>query len=135
MDDWTRAYVGIPFRCGGRTHQGADCWGLVALVYEEQLGIRLPTFDHDYESTTDAVAIRQLHDSELADWMSVDGHQRRKFDVVWAAIAGHECHTLIYLGDGKVLHCMEGRGTCIERLGLRWSARIRAYYRHRQLVS
>ena len=40
---WSAGYVGLPWLDGGRSADGADCWGLVRLVYERELGNALPT--------------------------------------------------------------------------------------------
>lgn len=37
-------YITIPYREGGRDHGGADCWGLVGLVYQNETGKQLPFF-------------------------------------------------------------------------------------------
>lgn len=37
----TEEYIGIPYKKGGRNPQeGFDCWGLVAYIYEKELGIK-----------------------------------------------------------------------------------------------
>ena len=41
---WTARYINIPYINKGREFSGADCWGLVRLVYKNELGIDLPTY-------------------------------------------------------------------------------------------
>lgn len=38
----TDNYVGIPFVSNGRNRDGADCYGLIKLIYQQELGIELP---------------------------------------------------------------------------------------------
>lgn len=37
-------YIGIPFKNGGRSLKGIDCYGLIWLIYKNELGIELPDF-------------------------------------------------------------------------------------------
>ena len=37
MTHWTQKYVGIPYRDLGRDMTGCDCWGLLRLVYGQEL--------------------------------------------------------------------------------------------------
>lgn len=47
---WADDYVGLPFKLGGRSRDGLDCWGLVRLVLIEQTGIIYPSYtDDDHE--------------------------------------------------------------------------------------
>lgn len=52
-------FVGIPYVLGGRSRAGADCWGLVRLVYAELLGIELE--DYAYTSRRDAGVLIDTH--------------------------------------------------------------------------
>lgn len=45
--EWINEYVGVPYKPGGATREGYDCWGLVRAVYREQLGIELPDWSWD----------------------------------------------------------------------------------------
>ena len=38
-------YLAIPYRKGGRSWDGCDCWGLVRLILKEEKGVVLPSFD------------------------------------------------------------------------------------------
>lgn len=40
-------YIGIPWVAGGRSESAADCWGLVMLVYRNELGLELGDFMSD----------------------------------------------------------------------------------------
>lgn len=101
---WTGDYVGIPFADGGRDRNGCDCWGLVALVYREQLQIELPAYGdisaHDLVQVASKISAG-ADDAEV--WLPVT--EPRMYDVVvmraWGErIAGH---VGIYV-DGSVLH-------------------------------
>ena len=82
--------LGVDYRNGGRsTETGFDCSGLVAHVYEEAYGIRLPrTVIAQSES---GVAVR-AQDLEPGDLVFYDT-QGRPYS-----------HVGIYLGDGKFVH-------------------------------
>lgn len=36
---WSDRFIGIPFEDHGRARAGCDCWGLVCLIYQEELAI------------------------------------------------------------------------------------------------
>lgn len=56
-------YLKVPYQHQGRTFAGADCFGLLRLFYEKELGIDLPDYDKDYPEDwwTEASLITDLY--------------------------------------------------------------------------
>ena len=125
---WTNDYIGIPYRLHGRDRDGLDCWGMIRLVYADRLGVDLPSMSEQYENPTDADGFLAAHALESPRWREVK--EPRELDVVWCQIAGMECHTGIALGDGKMLHAMQGNDSHIVNLNsLAWQRRVHTCYR------
>ncbi len=125
--NWCNKYIGIPYQLHGRTIQGADCWGLVRLVYSEQFNIELPSFDSTYTSIQDPEIERMLMSRE--SWsLSKD---KNIGDVIVFNIMGSMSHVGVYLGDNKFLHAREGYSACIERLDTgSWKHRVEGFYKY-----
>lgn len=82
--------LGVDYRGGGRSPAtGFDCSGLVAHVFEEAYGIRLPRTVHAQSEA--GVAVNQ-HELEPGDLVFYDT-QGRPYS-----------HVGIYLGEGKFVH-------------------------------
>ena len=41
MNTWPEHYLGLPWKLGGRSMTGLDCWGLLRFIYGVQFGITL----------------------------------------------------------------------------------------------
>ena len=54
---WLNKYIGVPYVPGGRDMDGADCYGLVKMIYRDGLGLDLP----DWE--TDEIDLRRFHET------------------------------------------------------------------------
>lgn len=98
---WSNNYIKVPFKERGRDRDGADCWGLVMLVYLEQLGVKLPSLLF-YEDTFDFSTIRKLVSEQTAsdDWEEVERGQEKPFDVVVSRMVGYETHVGIVVKRG-----------------------------------
>jgi cell wall-associated NlpC family hydrolase len=108
-NDVIESYIGIPYKVGGLTREGADCYGLVAIYYREQFGIELRHFDRINRDLLQGV------DPTLSDgghrWRLVPLEEARCGDVVALGSARIE-HVGIYIGDNQILHCfMRGSAT------------------------
>ena len=125
---WHNEYVGIPYAARGRTRQGADCWGLVRLVYAERFGIDLPGFD-GYADSADPL-VPELIAREREGWEPKDAPAVG--DVLVFRLLGRLSHVGVYVGEGQFLHAREGHAACIERLASgAWKHRLAGCYGYR----
>lgn len=126
------AYVGIPYVTRGRVRDGADCWGLVRLVYAELRGIDLPSYAEDYVSSTDRAAIADLIEGGLPAWERVPAGSEKLFDGVLMRVKRDECHIGLVVAPGRVLHVENDKLSCVEPYGSwRLAHRITGFYRYR----
>ena len=132
IPSWVAKYVGVPFEDHGRAFTGCDCWGLVLLVYKNEFGIDLPSFDDDY---TDAFSCTEIsaticQQEQLADvWTKVELPQVG--DIVICIVQTLPWHLGVYVGGKRMLHTEKKTDAVIERLdSISWRNRIRGYYRY-----
>ena len=122
-------YVGIPFSDGGRTQKSCDCWGLVKLIYKEELEIILPDFDI---SAYNIDGVSQQMAKSTRDWNAVI--EPKKFDVIAMSLGVRTPkmvnHVGVYLGGGKFIHTMNRTTSMINRMNdAQWLPRIMGVYR------
>jgi len=121
-------YIGIPYAEKGRDETGADCWGLVRLVYKNELNIDLPSFNAEYE-TSDNERLEELFAQYKEGWGLVDTPEIG--DVVIFRVFGYESHIGICISDNKFLHVRESRDAVVESLdNPKWSKRITGFYKY-----
>lgn len=130
---WTNKYVGIPYRDKGRDTSGIDCYGLARLVYKEELGIDLPSFDDEY------LAHDQNSQSELTarykeQWIPVE--EPKEADLVVFKIAGFESHIGIVVNDKQFLHARSGQDSAIETFdSFKWKNRVAGFFQYTEKAS
>jgi len=127
-----RSYIGIPFKDFGRDHNGVDCWGLLRLIYKEQLGIELPSYVSEYNSTEDAQQLGSLILCHLPEqWREVPLGQEVPGDGVLLRLQGMPMHVGVVVRPGWMIHVHKGIDTCLERYDqAKWRLRITGIYRH-----
>ncbi len=127
---WWNDYIGIPYKEKGRARDGADCWGLVRLVYKDQYEIELPSFIEVYEAQ-DSNQIAELFATRREGWEQVA--EPREGDVVALRVFGEITHVGVIAAPGTFLHVRRGIEAVIERLDSpMWKHRIEGYFRYKE---
>lgn len=125
------AYVGMPWREKGRDASGCDCWGLLALVYREQLGVDLPSLSDAYVTTADRHALAGLIAGELGPWRLIEPGAEARFDGVLMTEGGVPRHIGLVAQPGHLLHVERDASAVIESYtGWRLRRRVAGFYRH-----
>lgn len=128
---WWNDYVGIQFGEKGRG-KGVplDCWGLVHLVYSERLGIELPDYLDQYETTDDRDALGEVIGSESREkWHEPESPQ--SFDVIILRLRGVPMHVGLVTRPGYMIHCARGIGVVHERYdSSKWRSNVMGFSRH-----
>jgi cell wall-associated NlpC family hydrolase len=130
------SYVGIPFVKKGWTREGAHCWGLVRLVYEDE-GVILPEYGEISSEELIAIARAVRRDSAMDPWMIAEKPYRR-LDVVLMRNfkPGHEpIHIGVLLDHRRMLHTTPEADAHIVPFGTGVIPyRILAVHRHRRFA-
>lgn len=123
---WAYGYIGLEYSdaCWGPDY--FDCWGLLAKVYKDQFNFDVIDDMAVYKSRQDKV--KRLHEY-LHFWKPVDDPQEG--DAILFLIHGNEPHCAVYVGEGRMLHIVEGISACIQRIDdIKWKSRFEGYYRY-----
>lgn len=128
MNPWWNDYIKTEFVEKGRSESGVDCWGLVGLIYKNELGIDLPDYLDVYESTNDRDALAATIDEESKKWETVTEPQ--EYDVVILDMRGVPMHVGIVTKPNHMIHCAKGINTVHENFTTsKWKHKIVGYRR------
>ena len=124
---WVNQYVGIPYADQGREQIGLDCWGLVRLVYQQELGIVLPGFEDTYETSEDP---GDLLARAWDVWQAVETPGEFDALLFWTDHPGLPTHVALSIGGRRFLHCFH-TGCLVCDLDHRyWKRRYIGAYRY-----
>lgn len=103
---WTSRYINIPYVDKGRGFNGADCWGLVRLVYLHELGIELPDYGEVSADNLAKVHKKVQEVSEYEEWEAVRIEDIQPFDICAMRAAGKRlvCHVGVVVDKKRILH-------------------------------
>lgn len=131
---WTEKYSTVPFKLYGRDQSGVDCWGLVCMVYEGELGIELPLHGAvSADTLRDTARVVQGDCDNLGLWRRVD--EPAEFDVVVMAarVGSHRLgtHVGVVVGTDLVFHTEVTSGSVVVKINHPTvRQRILGFYRH-----
>jgi len=97
---WWTKYIGVPYDDGGRTLDGCDCYGLVRIVYQQELRIEIPSYI-GYSCVQDHNYILPKLEEERLRWKSIE--KPEDFAVVlW--MGGKLLHIGLAINEKQVIH-------------------------------
>ncbi len=135
MMHWSTRYLGTPYLELGRSLAGVDCWGLVTVVYQMDLGIELPSYAGDYVSTDERAEISALigQNKRVGPWQAVT--EPAPYDVAVFRRGPHESHVGLVAIPGCMLHVPYDHAKVESYLSGRWGQRLTGFYRHFEAAS
>jgi len=103
-------FVGIPYKKGGDSRAGADCWGVVLMALEGVHGIKV---DEQRGCTAEGAELAHViaETASGANWQRVDEPEDGDVVVMVSRHSMRPEHVGLY-GGGKVLHSMRPRPDC-----------------------
>lgn len=108
MKPWVAQYLNLPFVDKGRTRQGVDCYGLVRLIYQEQLNIELPSYTEHYSTSSDYGEIRALMNGEAGSlWHEIAVAEARGYDGLIFRLLGEPTHFGLVLDPPWFIHAIK----------------------------
>jgi len=127
---WWNDYFRVPFVEKGRSMEGADCWGLVYMVYRTHLGIMLPDYLDQYETTDDRDLLGEVISTESGQkWH--EPASPKEFDVIILRLRGVPMHVGLVTKPGYMLHCARGVGVVHENYdSVKWRHNVMGFARH-----
>lgn len=133
-----KKYLGIPFKTGGRDYAGADCFGLVRIVYSD-LGLSIPDYQTPNSADESIKIISAVIDSkennELKQifsfwkWIRIDRPRPLAIVTFWIRNPNFSSHLGIMIDNDKFLHSRRMTNSCIERLSEAfWRKRVTGFF-------
>jgi sulfur carrier protein ThiS len=126
-------YIGIPYVEKGRDETGVDCYGLVRLIYKNELQIDLPSFSAEY-TQTDTARIEELIAQYKEGWEQTD--EPVVGSIVLFRVFGNESHVGVVVSPTHFIHVRENQDSVIESLtSTSWARRKVGYFNYSEKKS
>lgn len=121
---WSAKYVGT---------YGLTCWGLVAEVYADELGVDLPRYNGHRMSIDEQAEVAALIEGERLQsrWKEVPAAKALPLDVMLFRRGRYPSHVGLWVAPGQMLHVdQDGQARLARFDGIVWGTRLVAVYRH-----
>jgi len=123
---WVKKYIGIPFEYQGSSFEGADCYGLVHLVYKEEFGIKLPSFVYSNKPTE--MELWTLFMEEITGSRWTPSYEAKLGSIIILKLKGLPIHCGLVLDHTRMLHTMDFTHSCIEDFHRpQWKNRVETF--------
>ena len=110
----------------GTPYEKAHCWDIVKSFYQIEFGIEL---NHQaINPPQQRKDIEHLIWSHKHEYIEVTGSELQFGDILLIRIRAIESHIGVYVGEGKILHSLDGVG-CVVDLMTRWHHNVSGVYR------
>ena len=124
-------YIGIPFKSCGRSYSGLDCWGLLRLIYQEELNIQLSSYTDEYVNASFYTKVSDVINAHIPEWLPIKRGTEQTYDVIILRLRGLPIHISMVIKPGVMIHVLAKINTCLERYNTpMWDKRIRGFYRY-----
>jgi len=119
-------YIDIPYKYKGRSFEGADCWGLIWLMFKEEKDIILPddlTYKEfwykDYDKNHLLNGIGSFNDKIIVNQFNI-------FDTLlfYNKSRTFVDHIGLLVEEGKFIHTYRNSNSRIDRLEGYWNSRL-----------
>ena len=131
-----QAVFKMPYKFGGRTKEGIDCWGLVLMAYKDLFDIDIPSYEEtawSVSNTTMTAEDIKSHLETSAPFQEVLEPQYGDFVLI--NILGNPIHIGLMMSGTHMLHISEKVGVAYEDIrGIKWKRRVKGFYRHNQMM-
>ncbi|WP_405379562.1 C40 family peptidase [Phascolarctobacterium sp.] len=123
--------IGVPFKNGGRSMEGMDCYGIAMEVFRHE-GKEIGEY---WSDAYDVDRINRIYRREIKKWRKVDYKNGEEIPVPaligirFNSPPGIVNHTGVYIGDGQFIHIRERIGVCVDRIDSPvWRSKIEGIY-------
>jgi len=135
MRDFSK-YINIPYKHLGRSFSGCDCYGIIVLIFKEELGIKLNDYTElQYDKDWHEQGKNHIIENITSDWIKID-KPYKIFDCILFFGRHGSCianHIGLYIGEDKFIHISSVYSSMVSRLDSYWEPKIYSVMRYRNL--